>query len=100
MSSYTLNEHIKEQYKKSKTFAKYYDRELLINSIAKLALELRKHKHFTQQELAKKAGTTQSVIARLESGKDTRIPSLGLLLRIAAASGEQLNISFGRRSSK
>ena len=98
MKPYTLDDHIKEQYAKSKTFAKHYDRELLINSIAKLAVELRKHKHFTQQELAKKAGTTQSVIARLESGKDTRIPSLGLLLRIATASGEKLNISFSKRS--
>ena len=98
MKPYTLDDHIKEQYAKSKTFAKHYDRELLINSIAKLAVELRKHKHLTQQELAKKAGTTQSVIARLESGKDPRMPSLGLLLRIAAASGEKLNISFSKRS--
>jgi transcriptional regulator with XRE-family HTH domain len=48
--------------------------------------------------LQKKAGTTQSVIARLESGKDTRIPSLGILLRIAVVSGEKLNISFSKRS--
>ena len=91
---YTLDDAINKKYKNNKKFAKYYDKEILINSIAKLFVELRKSKHFTQEELAKKAGTTQSVIARLESGRDTRVPSLELLIRIAAASGNKLKINF------
>ncbi|MBN2689466.1 MAG: hypothetical protein JXR42_02525 [Gammaproteobacteria bacterium] len=37
---------------------------------------------------------TQPVIARLESGKDSRIPSLSLLSKVATAAHAKLNISF------
>jgi len=46
----------------------------------------------TQQQLAQRMATTQSVIARLESGR-TR-PSTQTLERLAAATGTRLKISF------
>ena len=46
----------------------------------------------TQEQLAQRMDTTQSVIARLESGR-TR-PSTQTLQRLAAATGTQLRISF------
>ncbi|MBR4608217.1 MAG: helix-turn-helix transcriptional regulator [Lachnospiraceae bacterium] len=46
----------------------------------------------SQKELADKIGTTQSVIARLESG--THTPSVSTLKRVAAATNAKLNISF------
>ncbi len=48
----------------------------------------------TQSQLAKKIGTTQSVIARLESGADKRIPSIPLLSKIASACGAQFEFGF------
>jgi transcriptional regulator with XRE-family HTH domain len=48
----------------------------------------------TQGDLAKKVGTSQSVVARLESSINTRIPSLNLLERIATAFKARLSISF------
>ena len=54
--------------------------------------ELRKN--LTQEEFAKRARTTQPVIARLESGKDTRVPSLLLLTRLAAAAHTSIRITF------
>jgi transcriptional regulator with XRE-family HTH domain len=48
----------------------------------------------TQLELAQKAYTTQPVIARLERGSDSRIPSLELLGRIAHALGKEIVIDF------
>jgi transcriptional regulator with XRE-family HTH domain len=63
-------------------------------NFAKMIIELRHSANLTQQQLAKKAKTTQSVIARLESGIDERIPSIDLLARIANASHTKLNISF------
>lgn len=48
----------------------------------------------TQAELAKAAGTTQAVISRIESGMDTRTPSLELLSRIAGACKAKLIFAF------
>lgn len=59
-----------------------------------MVVNLRNKAHLTQSQLAEKAGTTQPVIARLESGADTRIPSLALLARIAAASQAKLHLWF------
>ena len=48
----------------------------------------------TQGQLAKKIGTTQSVIARIEAGTDSRTPTLPILARIAQACSSTLEISF------
>ncbi len=94
MRPYTLDEVIKENYERDRKFAKLYDKERLIVYIATITKEARENKHLTQRELAIKAGTTQAAISRLESGQDSRIPSLFLLSRIAKASGSNLNITF------
>lgn len=93
MKKITLDDMIKEQLK-DKDFAEHYQREMLINAIAKMVVELREHTKMTQSELAKQAGTTQPVIARIESGSDMRVPSIELLARIASASNAKLKISF------
>ena len=55
----------------------------------RLMEENRKH-----EELAEKVGTSQSVIARLESGSDVRTPSLSLLARIATACNAEFEFGF------
>jgi len=49
----------------------------------------------TQEELAERVGTTQSSIARLESGRAQ--PSLSFLRRVADALGAQLQVSLVSR---
>lgn len=93
MKVFTLDDYIGKKLKNT-DFKSQYEHELLINAIAKMVVELRQSAKMTQQQLAKKAGTTQSVIARLESGTDERMPSIDLLARIASASHAILNISF------
>lgn len=93
MKAITLDDVIQEQ-KKDPEFAKAYEREELINAIAKMVVKARKQVHLTQNEFASRVGTSQPVLARLESGKDSRIPSLRLLLRIADAADMHLNIQF------
>lgn len=83
-----------EKHLKNSEFSQEYEKQLLINEISKLIVKLRQTAHLTQKELAIKAGTTQPVIARLESGNDTRVPSLELLARIAHASNSKLFLSF------
>lgn len=98
MKAFTLSDAINKRCKDSK-FKELYDRELMINAIATMVTELRIFSNLTQNELAELAGTKQSVIARLESGTDKRIPSLDLLGRIAKASNAKLSISFSPMKS-
>lgn len=93
MKAFTLNDYIKKKVK-NPDFKRQYEREILINAIAKMIVDLRHSAKLTQLQLAKKAGTTQAVIARLESGEDERIPSIDLLARIATASHAKLDINF------
>jgi DNA-binding XRE family transcriptional regulator/phage-related protein len=61
-------------------------------ALASLLIEARTRANLTQAELASKMGTSQSTIARLESGKAA--PSLSTLRRLAKATGTRLEISF------
>jgi len=60
--------------------------------IARAVIAARVTAGLTQEQLAQRMDTTQSVIARLESGR-TR-PSTQTLERLASATGTQLRISF------
>jgi transcriptional regulator with XRE-family HTH domain len=60
--------------------------------LANAVIAARVHAGITQEQLAKRMETTQSVIARLETGR-TR-PSTQTLQRLAAATGTRLKIDF------
>jgi len=55
-------------------------------------LNLRKERNLTQKELAELINTTQSCVARLESGKYN--PSLRFLQKIAEACDKKIEIKF------
>jgi transcriptional regulator with XRE-family HTH domain len=93
MKAITLTDAIIKE-SKDQEFLRHFQREMLINQIAKMITQVRQKAKLTQQELADKAGTTQPVVARLESGSDERIPSLELLTRLAAAANAKLKITF------
>lgn len=71
-----------------------YEEERARTAIATIVHAARSRARLTQAQLAKKIGTTQSAIARLESGTDKRVPSLSLLARIAAACNGALRLGF------
>ncbi len=79
---------------KDAEFKFYFERERAISEIARLVRDGRLKAGLTQKDLAEKAKTSQTVIARLESGTDQRIPSLDLLERIAHALKARLMVSF------
>ncbi len=56
--------------------------------MARQLIEARTRAHMTQLEVAQRMGTTQSVVARLESGK--RPPSLRSVQRYAQAVGGRM----------
>jgi transcriptional regulator with XRE-family HTH domain len=55
-------------------------------------IKARAHSGLTQEEIARRMGTTQSVVARLESGKS--MPSTRTLKKYAEATGTRLIIRF------
>src|SRR6185503_12349025 len=67
-----------------------YEEEMARTRLAMAVKQVRTRAKLTQAELAHRAGTKQSVIARLEGGKDKRMPTLPLLAHIAAACGRRL----------
>jgi len=91
----SLDDILKEELK-DEEFKILYEKELFLNLIADEISSARKEVGITQKELAEKIGTTQSVLARLESVKNTRTPSLDLLHRIAIALNMKLFVEFCR----
>ena len=67
--------------RKSAVYRKAFERTLQQIDLALLVREMREDARFTQTELAKRVGTTQSVISRLEDA-DYGGHSLAMLNRI------------------
>jgi DNA-binding XRE family transcriptional regulator len=69
------------------------------DEIARKIYDLRTHAGITQRQLAKKIGTTASVISRLEDA-DYEGHSLAMLNRIAAAFNKRVSLEFVPISKK
>jgi ribosome-binding protein aMBF1 (putative translation factor) len=85
------SETVEQRARKSATYGKTFERTLHQIDLARLVREMRKDAGMTQAELARKVGTTQSVIARLEDAEYTG-HSLTMLERIATACGVALKL--------
>ena len=83
--------YLKERLKNPK-FKKYYDEYGKQLEIAYQILKLRKQKGLSQAELAKKIGTRQSDIARMETGQQNF--TTDTLQKIASAFKRDLRVEF------
>ena len=77
-------------------FVMMFQEERARSELALAVSNARLRAGLTQAELASKVETSQSVIARLESGTDRRMPTLPFLARIAAATGRRLVVGFDK----
>jgi ribosome-binding protein aMBF1 (putative translation factor) len=77
---------------KNPEFKKYYDEYGRQLEIAYQILKLRKKKKISQAQLAKKIGTKQSNIARMEAGQQNF--SIDILGKIAEALNCKLKVNF------
>jgi predicted transcriptional regulator len=82
----------KNELMKDSAFKQTYDDLEPEYQIVRFIIERRTQKRMTQAELARKVGTHQSAIARLESG--TYNPSLRFLKKVAKALDAQVKISL------
>lgn len=82
MKKTNYEEYIRAQLKKS-SFSKAFTEESLRLKVAYQILELRQKHDYTQSELAKKIGTSQSVVARIEHGlENISVDRLDAIARI------------------
>lgn len=84
-------EYVEKKLKTSKKFRETYEKTAMSIDLAVLIAEMRKSAGLTQKRLAERIGTTQSVIARLESA-EYEGHSLPMLKKIAAACSVTLEL--------
>ncbi len=73
-------------------FREAFDRDYPYEDVALEIAGLRGQRDMTQTEFGQLVGVPQSTVARLESGQQN--PSVGMLKRIAKATGTELTIEF------
>ena len=81
-----------QRWMKDKDYRKAHEELAPEFKLARAVINARVTAGLTQEDLARRMNTSQSVIARLESGR-TR-PSTQTLERLAKATGTRLRISF------
>lgn len=81
-----------KKWSKSPEYRSAYDKLRPEFEIARLLIEVRTQARLTQAQLAERIQTTQSAVARFESGR-THL-STSTLKKIAQATGTRLKISF------
>ena len=77
---------------KNQVIKSFYDEEKTKSEIARMIRTAREKSGLSQRELANKAGTTQAVVSRIESGNDARMPSLTLIYRLLTAANANLEL--------
>lgn len=91
MKIYTFRQDLKNRLKNPE-FRKAWEESEVEYQISRALIQKRLDKKMSQQDLAKKAQTTQAVISRVEAMNSN--PSLNLLKRLANALGVKLKIAF------
>ena len=81
-----------KKHLKNKEFKRHYDEFGKQLEIAYQLVKLRKEKRMSQIELARQIGTTQSNVARMESGQQNF--TVGILNKVAGIFDKDLKISI------
>ncbi len=89
-------EFVEKRTRRSAIYRTTFTRTLHQIDLALLVREMREDAGLTQVELARRIGTTQSVIARLEDAEYTG-HSLSMLERIAGACGVNLKLQARKK---
>lgn len=88
----TKLDKLKKEWLKRPDFKAEYDALAEEFSIAETLIRARAEADMTQEQVAEKMQTSQSYVAKLESGRVS--PSMKALQRYAAATGSRLKISL------
>ena len=94
----SVDKHIESEFSKSMQFRKSYMDEITRLRLAYKIVQLRKARHLSQAQLAKRMGTTQQTISRLEDSKNIRI-TIGTLSKLSIALKARLSIDLLPKSA-
>lgn len=75
-------------------FRNAFNARRAMHEISRAVAAIRESQSLSQAELAERLHTAQSVISRLESGRDNRVPRLDTLAGIAGALDMRLRLVF------
>lgn len=91
MPNITLDE-LRDRYppEDQEAYDRAYAAAALAGELAELVYTVRTRAGLTQSELARRMGTTQSSIARIEGGGS--LPTIDMLARLARATGTPLHL--------
>lgn len=89
MKLLSFNKYFKESMKDPE-FKKLWENNQVEYQLSRQIIKKRLDKKISQQELAKRAKTTQAIVSRLENSNFN--PSLNLLKRISVGLGSKLDI--------
>ena len=87
----TLMHDIHDEVRNNRAVRALYERELMRLRLANEIAKLREERKLTQAQLAKRIGTHQSAIARMEQST-YRGYTVATLAKIAAAAGKHLEV--------
>lgn len=85
---------------KNNEFKILFDEHKFYLQIAHLISDLRAKNGLSQIELAKKAGVSQPMIARLEKGDHQRTPTFDTIFKILSALGYNMSINVEKAKKK
>jgi len=88
-------ESVKADWMKDPAFRSEYDRLAPEFEISAELIQARERAGLSQIEVAQRMGTTQSVVARLESGRS--LPSTKTLYRFAQATGSKVQFRLAEK---
>ena len=88
----TTAAELHERWRSDAEYCAAYERLASEFEVARALIEARARAGFTQAQLAVRMKTTQSAVARMESGRIP--PSVRTLAKFAQATGTHLRISF------
>ena len=93
-TEYVTLQDLRRESMRDPAFKKAYDALEPKYVLIRALLDARLKRGVTQAELARRAGTTQSAIARFESG--TTNPTLDFLSKISTAVGARIEVKVAR----
>jgi len=87
-----MEKYLNERLEKDKEFKKIWEEETVKREVVKMIIEMRIKEGLSQKDLAERLKTSQSSIARLESGKGN--PTLNFLVKLGKALNKRLELRY------